>query len=314
CARHGVDIGGIEALPLGALERLAALESAIDALISPDSLRRDFFGHEQLVATLFRAVKPDPAAVEFAERVAGVGTLAAAIRAKINPDPPDIATILGKITGLLDSSIAGQKIRDTGPPAIDLSKINFEALAKRFKESQHKKTELEALKAAVRAKLDQLIQLNRTRTDFAEKFEALIESYNAGSRSIEQLFDELRTLSNSLNDEEQRHVRESLSEEELVIFDILIRPAPDLSPEERAELKKVSRVLLDRLKELLVLNWRQKSSARSQVKLAIEDVLDGGLPPAYGKPLFEDKCSVLFEHFYESYPERHAGVYAAYSP
>jgi type I restriction enzyme R subunit len=314
CASHGVDLAGIEALPLGALERLAAVESAIDALIAPDSLRRDFFGHEQLVSMLFRAIKPDPAAVEFAERVAGIGTLAAAIRAKMNPDPPDISTILGKITGLLDASIAGQKIRDAGPPAIDLSKINFEALAKRFKESRYKKTELEALKVAVRAKLDQLIQLNRTRTDFAEKFEELIESYNAGSRSIEQLFDELRTLSNSLNDEQQRHVRENLSEEELVIFDILTRPAPDLSPEERVELKKVARALLDRVKELLILNWRQKSSARSQVKLAIEDTLDSGLPPAYEKPLYEDKCSVLFEHFYESYPERHAGVYAAFSP
>jgi type I restriction enzyme R subunit len=314
CTSHGVELAGIEALPLGALERLAAVESAIDALIAPDSLRRDFFGHEQLVATLFRAIKPDPAAVEFAERVAGICTLAAAIRAKMNPDPPDISTILGKITGLLDASIAGQKIRDAGPPAIDLSKINFEALAKRFKESRYKKTELEALKVAVRAKLDQLIQLNRTRTDFAEKFEELIESYNAGSRSIEQLFDELRTLSNSLNDEQQRHVRENLSEEELVIFDILTRPAPDLSPEERVELKKVARALLDRVKELLILNWRQKSSARSQVKLAIEDTLDSGLPPAYEKPLYEDKCSVLFEHFYESYPERHAGVYAAFSP
>ena len=45
------------------------------------------------------------------------------------------------------------------------------------------------LKAAIRAQLEKLIRLNRTRADFAEKFEALIESYNAGSRSIEELFD-----------------------------------------------------------------------------------------------------------------------------
>jgi len=83
-----------------------------------------------------------------------------------------------------------------------------------------------------------MISLNPTRADFAEKFEALIESYNAGSRSIEELFEELVKLSHSLNDEEQRHVRESLSEEELVIFDILTRPAPDLTPKERAEVKR----------------------------------------------------------------------------
>lgn len=45
-----------------------------------------------------------------------------------------------------------------------------------------------------------------------------------------------------------------MSEEELVIFDILTRPAPELSSEERAEVKKVARDLLARLKELLVLN------------------------------------------------------------
>jgi len=59
-----------------------------------------------------------------------------------------------------------------------------------------------------------------------------------------------------MTEEAQRHVREHMTEEELVIFDILTRPAPELSPDERAEVKKVARELLLRLKHLLVLNWR----------------------------------------------------------
>ena len=184
------------------------------------------------------------------------------------------------------------------------------ALAAKFKESKHKNTDLEVLKAAIRAQLEKLIHLNKTRADFAETFEELIESYNTGSRNIEELFEELVKLSRNLSEEQQRHVRESMTEEELVIFDILTRPAPELSPDERAEVKKVARDLLNRLKQLLVLNWRQKSSARSQLKLTIEDVLDTGLPRAYDKPLYEQKCSALFEHVYESYPERDSGVYA----
>jgi type I restriction enzyme R subunit len=191
-----------------------------------------------------------------------------------------------------------------------LSKINFEALAERFKTSKHKNTEIEALKAAIRARLDRLVRLNRTRTDFAEKFEELIESYNAGSRNIEQLFEELLRLSNSLDEEQERHVRENLAEEELVIFDILTRPAPELSAKERDDVKKVARKLLTRLKELLVLNWRQKSAARSMLRLAIEDTLDAGLPTAYARELYKQKCSAVFEHVYESYPERNAGIYA----
>ena len=58
-----------------------------------------------------------------------------------------------------------------------------------------------------------------------------------------------------------------MTEEELVIFDILTRPAPELSTEKRAEAKKVACDLLKRLKQLLVLNWRQKAAARAQLKL-----------------------------------------------
>ena len=118
-------------------------------------------------------------------------------------------------------------------------------------------------------------------------------------------------MSRGLSEEQHRHVRESMTEEELVIFDILTRPAPELSADESTEVKKVARVLLERLKQLLVLNWRQKSSARSQLKLAIEDALDNGLPPAYDRLLYAQKCSALFEHVFESYPEPDAGVYAA---
>jgi type I restriction enzyme R subunit len=194
---------------------------------------------------------------------------------------------------------------------MDLSKIDFEALRSRFKESKHRNTDLEVLRAAIRAQLDELIRLNKTRADFAEKFEELIESYNAGRRNIEDLLEELLKFMRSMNEEQQRHVRENMTEEELVIFDILTRPAPELSQDERAEVKKVAKLLLDRIKALLVLNWRQKSTARSQLKLTIEDVLDTGLPRAYDKPLYALKCSALFEHIYESYPEREAGVYAA---
>ena len=88
---------------------------------------------------------------------------------------------------------------------MDLSKINFEALRKRFKDSKHKNTELEVLKAAIRAQLEKLIRLNKTRMDFQEKFEELITFYNTGSRNIEELFNELVNLSRTLTDEEQRH-------------------------------------------------------------------------------------------------------------
>jgi len=217
---------------------------------------------------------------------------------------------MDRVSDVLDASITGVGMPATLSPLIDLSKIDFEALRSRFKGSRHRNTDLEILKAAIRAQLEKLIRLNRTRADFQAKFEELIESYNAGSRNIEELFNDLVALSQALSEEQQRHIRENMTEEELVVFDILTRSAPELSAEERAEVKKVARELLSRIKKLLVLNWRQKSTARSQLKLAIEDTLDGGLPRVYSRDLYQQKCSAVFEHVYESYPERETGVYA----
>ncbi|MEI8264872.1 MAG: type I restriction endonuclease subunit R [Betaproteobacteria bacterium] len=311
CASKGVDLAGIEALPVGDFQRLKKIDDGVNELISPDALRRDFFGHERLVGTLYRAVKPDLSALAHTGRVACLATLAEAIRAKLNPNPPDIGGVMAGINALLDASITGHEIREGSVPALDLSKINFEALARKFKQSKHQKTDIEVLKAAVRAQLEKMIAANRLRANFAEKFEALIESYNAGSRSIEELFQELVKLSGSLDEEAQRHVRENLSEEELVIFDILTRPSPELSTEERTEVKKVARDLLARLKGLLVLSWRQKTAARSQITNAIKDALDSGLPRAYTPELYNQKCAAVFEHVYERYPDRSAGVAGA---
>jgi type I restriction enzyme R subunit len=310
CDDKGVAVDAIEKLPVGDIKRLARIDAAVEALISPDPVRREFFGHERLVNTLYNAVKPDPVALEFASCVACLAAIAGAIRSKLNPNPADISGVMGEIGALLDASITGAAVPSTPAPVMDLSTIDFEALRKRFNKSKHKNTDLEVLKAAIRAQLEKLIRINKTRADFQQKFEELIESYNAGSRNIEDLFNELVALTRTLGDEEQRHVREHMTEEELVVFDILTRPAPELSAEERAEVKKVAQLLLERLKALLVLDWRKREAARARVEDAIKDFLDSGLPPAYSADFYRQKCSAVFEHFYENYPQRDANVYS----
>lgn len=156
----------------------------------------------------------------------------------------------------------------------------------------------------------QLIRLNRSRADSLAKFEELISSYNNGSRNIEQILEDLLQFAGSLSAEQERHIREHLSEEELTVFDILTRPGPELSPAEREEVKKVARQVLERLKSLLALDWRRQTQARAQVRLAIEDTLDTGLPRAYTPELYQGKCSAIFEHVFESYQGEGARIYS----
>ena len=65
---------------------------------------------------------------------------------------------MGDMAKLLDASITGVDMPAKPAPVMDLSKIDFTALAAKFKESMHKHTDLEVLKATIRALLEKLIR------------------------------------------------------------------------------------------------------------------------------------------------------------
>lgn len=70
---------------------------------------------------------------------------------------------------------------------VDLSEIDFDALQKRF-EKGRKRLEAEKLKAALSLQLAKMILENRTRMDFLEKFQRMIEEYNSGAINVEVFF------------------------------------------------------------------------------------------------------------------------------
>lgn len=141
------------------------------------------------------------------------------------------------------------------------------------------------------------------RLDLRRQFETMIDAYNVGSTQIDQLFRDLLELTRTLTDEEARHVREQLSEEELVVFDLLTRPGPELSTEERNEVKKVASKLLGRLRGIFTIDWQRTTQARARVRDAIEETLDEGLPRAYTPDVFKTKAGVIFRHVYERYTQ-----------
>ena len=94
-----------------------------------------------------------------------------------------------------------------------------------------------------------------------------------------------------LAEEEKRHVREALTEEELAVFDILTKPEPRLTKAEELEVKKIARQLLDKLKrEKFVLSWSSKPYAQADVRETIRLALDR-LPQVYEHRIWEDKVS-----------------------
>jgi len=193
---------------------------------------------------------------------------------------------------------------------INLSEIDFDALKATFDKGR-KATEAQKLRQNLTFKLAQMVKLNRTRMDFLDEFQKLIDEYNAGSANVETFFAKLMAFTQKLNEEEKRGIAEQLSEEELVIFDLLTKPDIVLTKEEDRDVKKVAKTLLETLKrEKLVLDWKKRQATRAAVFTTIEKVLDEGLPRTYTPELYGAKCEAVYQHVFESYQGLGKSLYA----
>jgi type I restriction enzyme R subunit len=183
-------------------------------------------------------------------------------------------------------------------------------LRRKLDETQ-KHVQAERLRGAINSKLAQMVRLNRARLDYQQEFEDLIAEYNNGALNIEELFTQLVNFAQSLTTEEQRSTREELTEEELALFDILMRPALTLTGADMNQVKRVARELLATLKEKkLVIDWRKKQQARASVKLCIREFL-GLLPVAFTQVAVAQKMDLAFQHVYDSYFGDGKSIYGA---
>ncbi len=312
CAEHGVSVAPI--LAAIGFTKVGLLDDAVEALLINDETKRLFLAHANSAKVHYRAILPDPLAGEFEPLASLFSVVADKIRSL---DPPvDIDEVLASVEDLLDASIAptGYVIQEATVPydtsqLIDLNTIDFEALKRQFASGkQH--TETEKLKSAIRRKVTRMVELNKTRIDYLERFQQLIDDYNAGSKNIQLLFDELLAFAQELDAEEQRGLAAGLTEEELAVFDLLTRPNPGLSAQEEGDIRKVARDLLETLKrEKLVLDWRKRQQTRADVLLTIENVLDAGLPGAYTRDDYRERCVTVYQHVYDSYVGQNRGLY-----
>ena len=304
CANLGVDLAKIEAAETETFERAVRIDDAVNRVLVSDETKRDYLQRASHIFKLYKAILPDSAANDFS----GIGTLINIIAQKIRNLTPsaDASDMMEAIEDLLDRSIVptGYIIEAAGDyethPIVDLSQIDFDQLRERFK-TQYKQIEAEKLRGSINRKLSQMMRLNKTRMDYQEKFEQMIAAYNEAAINVDVWFEQLIALAGELNEEEQRTIAEKLSEEELTVFDLLTRPALDLTEAERSKVKTVSKKLLKILKqEKLVLDWRKREQSRAAVKITVETILDE-LPECYTKDVYNQKCEVVYQHIYESY-------------
>lgn len=309
-SEHGVNAQAIK--DAQGFEKVAKLDDAVEQLIANEEIKNSFMSQARIVSRVYRAILPDPDANDLAPDAVLISVIAQKIKA-LAP-PVDISEVMQQVEELLDRSIAPVPYiikEDDDQPLYDLSEIDFEKLKEKFNQGR-KRTEAEKLRALLSMKLQTMLTKNPTRKDFMEKFQKLIDAYNSGSLNIEVFFKQLVDLTADLQVEDRRAIRENLSEEELALFDILTKPVPELADKERAQVKKVCKELLETLKaEKLVLDWRKKDRARSDVRRTLEIVFDRGLPDSYDEGVYNEKCEMAFHHIFTSYYGAGESVYSA---
>jgi type I restriction enzyme R subunit len=313
CSTLGISVDGL--LDADGFEFIAARDDAVELLLVTPDIKAQFLHLADQVNRLFKAILPDPTANEFGPYRAVFVNLAEKIRSEL--PKADIGGVMGQVEDLLDESVAAKAYvihaaeTDTTDHIVDLSQIDFEALADRFTRTTHKRTEAEKLKALLSGQIVRMVRVNPTRIDYMERFQALIDAYNAGSINVEKFFEKLMLFTRELNEEDQRSVAEGLSEEELAVFDLITKPDVELTEKQLIEVKAIAHDLLDTLKqEKLVIDWRKKQQSRASVKVAIEVTLDR-LPDVFSIELYREKVERVYQHVYDSYFGEGQSVYAA---
>jgi type I restriction enzyme R subunit len=276
---EGVDLAVLLKVP--SEQKLLLLDKYTNALLANMEKKKQFLNLAADLYSAYSSVLPNPEAEDYYEEVTTIRVLASRLRNA--GEDIDVSQVKKDLEDLLDKSIqTGEYMIPQKRRKIkDLSMLDANALKDFFEKLENKNTQVEGMKAELEEKITEMVRKNKKRSKFMERLNKLLDLYNSGAHDIDRLFDELVDLAKELNEEDQRATKEHLTEEELAVFDLLMKE--NLNPKEVDIVKKAAKDLLKKLKtERLVLDWRETDIGRAGVKTEIFKVLYAELPePTY---------------------------------
>jgi type I restriction enzyme R subunit len=310
CRSLGMDLNSIPR-DGEVFKNIGLFKQYADKLLEKDDNWKEFRVYENTITSLYEACKPEILAEERRQMVPVFQYLRGVLDACLGEVDVDKVRLL--IGELLDASIVTanadsflkewkhefQIVRKG--KVLDLSKINIDKLKQNFKERECKNIEIADLRGFIEKKLDEMLKENSTRIGFVERLQAIIDRYNSGGSVTEDYFNDLLKFTEELKAEEERHIKEKLTKDELEIFDILKRDK--MTKAEEIKVKNAAKHLLHRLTKerpkVIVQDWYKDSQSKAKLKTAIEEVLDSDLPDSYSKEIFVEKSNQLYDLIYD---------------
>ena len=292
------------------LYKIKHIQEGYNAICTNDETKTKFGVLSRELFKKYKALMPNNVIYKFQPKRDAINALYSMINAKF--EQADITHIVKQVQDVVNESIKTLNLElskiDGYGQKIDISGLDFKKIEEEFlKIKSNKNVAIQTIKQKVKSKLDKLLDQNPMRINFHERYEEIIDSYNRGKdyKAVKEIFEELVVLLSELSEESKRAERESLQEDELLVFDMLCSEKK-ITDKEKSSVKEAACSLLERLKnnEFKVNHWTEKIQTSSAVKRKINDFLFEQLPyPTYDDKDISKKTELLYNEFKSRYSD-----------
>ena len=217
-----------EAFNESSLDKLNTIRLQYAKIVEKDDVKNKFKVLSNTMIYLYEASKPEVFEMHW------VNTKFAALKYLHDlfdntVDDEKLENAKEKMGSLLNQSVSSNDLGNSipnyeikGSKVIDLSKLDVEGLRKELKNAEYRPVEIEDLREFIEKVLQQMINRNTTRVSFSERYQGIIDRYNAGSTENEDYYEQLLQLIEDLKKENISASDEGLTAEEMEIYDLLI--------------------------------------------------------------------------------------------
>ena len=287
-------------------EKLDLLKTAANAVSATLEEKKTFQTYASELARLVKYANREDVETEIRQKYEAIAAIHRLLNQKRRT--ADNVDLMVEINRIISEYVQIEQEAEGITPSrqFDISKIDFDLLRREFSQAKKKNLILKDLQDLVRESLDRMLLNNPNRIQYHERYQAIIEDYNSQQdrANIEKTFDELMKLVQSMDQEEQRYVREGFSsDEELSFYDMLF--SESLSKTEIQKLKQVAVELLQKVKARIAEldHWTDKQETKAIIDNLIRETLWSGLPECYDELSISSCRQRIYEYVYTRYKD-----------
>ena len=301
-AEHGFDLRALVAAK--DFEKANLLQTAANAMCASLEVKKEYQTYASELSRLVKYADRDDIDNDIRSRKDAIIAIFHELQKKRKH--ADNTDLMVQINGIVNEYIEVEQQEEGTTPSrqFDISKIDFELLRSEFVKAKKKNLILKDLEELIQTRLENMLFSNPNRINYYDRYQEIIAAYNAEQdrATIEKTFMDLVDLTNSMDAEQQRYVREGFSsDEELSLYDMLFQD--NLSKQDIKKLKEVAVDLLAKIKSKIseLDHWTDKQETKAAVDNLIRDVLWESLPESYDEIRISEYRRRIYEYVYTRY-------------